>query len=77
MVKTVMSTIVWCLMAMYVVACVIHLAPVISQCTSKHSHDGDMDVGALAALLGQFQDIVERQQDSLKQQEQQNHEQYT
>jgi len=72
-----MSTTVWSLLATCVVAWVIHRAPVMSQCTSKHCHDGDRDVGALAALVDRLQDTVERQQDSLKQQEQQNHEHHT
>ena len=45
-----------------------------SQCTTKHCHDGDRDVSALTALVDRLQDTVERQVDSLEQQQRQNQE---
>ena len=69
-----MSTTVFSLLAVCVVASFMHRAPVLSQCTTKHCHDGDNDVTALTALVNRLQDTVERQVDSLEQQQRQNQE---
>ena len=61
-----MSTMMYSLLAVCTVACLIHRAPVASQCTGKHCHDGDDDVSESTALLYRLQDTVEQQQDSLK-----------
>ena len=63
-----MSTTVWSLLAVCVVASVLHRAPVVSQCTTKHCHDSARDVSTLSALMEHLQDTVELQQDLLEQQ---------
>ena len=50
-------------------ASVLHRAPVVSQCTTKHCHDDGRDMGAPTALVDRLQDTVEQQQDSLEQQQ--------
>ena len=69
-----MSTTVCSVLAVCVVACFMHRAPVVSQCTTKHCHDGDRDVSTLTSLMNRLQDTVERQVDSLEQQQRQNQE---
>ena len=63
-----MSTTVWFLLAVCAVASVLHRAPVVSQCTTKHCHDDGRDVSVLTALVERLQDTVELQEDLLEQQ---------
>lgn len=61
-----MSPTVCSLVAVCVISCIIHLAPVMSQSTSSHCHDdGDRDLSVLTALVSHLQDY----RDSLEQQE--------
>ena len=49
------------LLAVVVVAWVVHPAPVVCQCTTGHCHDdGDNDVSMLTAMVSRLQDTVEQ-----------------
>ena len=62
------------LLAVVVVAFVVHPAPVVCQCTTGHCHDdGDNDVSVLTAMVSRLQDTVEQIQQQLKEQ----HKQFT
>jgi len=55
------------LLAVVVVAWVVHPAPVVCQCTTGHCHDnGDNDVSVLTAMVSRLQDTVEQLQQQLK-----------
>ena len=54
------------LLAVVVVAFVVHPAPVVCQCTTGHCHDdGDNDVSVLTAMVSRLQDTVEQLQQQL------------
>ena len=59
-----MSTPMCFLLAVGVVVCLVHLTPVVSQCTTIYCHDGDNDndLNALMALVHLLRDTVDRQQ---------------
>ncbi|KAK2165274.1 hypothetical protein NP493_1373g00035 [Ridgeia piscesae] len=55
------------LLAVVVVAFVVHPAPVVCQCTTGHCHDdGDNDVSVLTAMVSRLQDTVEQLQQELR-----------
>ena len=55
------------LLAVVVVAWVVHPAPVVCQCTTGHYHDdGDNDVSVLTAMVSRLQDTVEQLQVQLQ-----------
>ena len=55
------------LLAVVVVAFVVHPAPVVCQCTTGHCHDdGDNDVSVLTAMVSRLQDTVEQLQQQLR-----------
>ena len=57
------------LLAVVVVAWVVHPAPVVCQCTTGHYHDdGDNDVSVLTAMVSRLQDTVEQLQVQLQRQ---------
>ena len=57
------------LLAVVVVAWVVHPAPVVCQCTTDHCHDdGDNDVNVLTAMVSRLQDTVEQLQGQLQRQ---------
>ena len=56
------------LLAVVVVAFLVHPAPVVCQCTTGHCHDdgdGVNDVSVLTAMVSRLQDTVEQLQDQL------------
>ena len=54
------------LLAVVVVAWVVHPAPVVCQCTTGHCHDdSDNDVSVLTAMVSRLQDTVEQLQQQL------------
>ena len=56
------------LLAVVVIAWVVHPAPVVCQCTTGHCHDdgdGDNDVSVLTAMVSRLQDTVEQLQRQL------------
>ena len=68
------------LLAVWVIVCVVHLTPTVSQCTTTYcsDDDNDNDVGALTAMLSRLQNTEERLErqhqqclDSLEEQEKQ------
>ena len=55
------------LLAVVVVAWVVHPAPVVCQCTTDHCHDdGDNDVSVLMAMVSRLQDTTEQVQQQLR-----------
>ncbi|KAK2171725.1 hypothetical protein NP493_1034g00007 [Ridgeia piscesae] len=57
------------LLALVVVAFVVHPAPVVCQCTTGHCHDdGDNDVSVLTAMVSRLQDTVEQLQGQIQRQ---------
>ena len=57
------------LLAVVVVAWVVHPAPVVCQCTTGHCHDdGDNDVSVLTAMVSRFENTVEQLQAQLQRQ---------
>ena len=66
------------LLAVCVIACIVHVTPVFSQCTTKHCVDDDSDVSLLTATVSRLQDTMELQHqhylDSLEQQQSQHQE---
>ncbi|KAK2152876.1 hypothetical protein NP493_2397g00002 [Ridgeia piscesae] len=55
------------LLAVVVVAFVVHPAPVVCQCTTGHCHDdGDNDVSVLTAMVSRLQDTMEQLQGQLR-----------
>ena len=51
-----------CYLAVGIVVCLLHPAPVRSQCTTKHCVDDDTDVSTLTTIVNRLQDTLERQQ---------------
>ena len=54
-----------CYLAVGIVVCLLHPAPVRSQCTTKHCVGDDTDVSALTTMMYRMQDAQERQQNTL------------
>ena len=59
--------------AVYVIVCVIHLTPTVSQCTTKYCTDDNNDnyVDALTAMVSRLQNTVERLERQHQEQEKQ------
>ncbi|KAK2189745.1 hypothetical protein NP493_98g03015 [Ridgeia piscesae] len=51
-----------CYLAVGIVVCLLHPAPVRSQCTTKYCVDDDIDVSALTTMMYRMQDALEIQQ---------------
>ena len=49
-------------LAVGIVVCLLHPAPVRTQCTTKHCADDDTDVSALTTMMYRMQDALEIQQ---------------
>ena len=55
------------LTAVCVIACIVNLAPVVSQCTTRHCVDEDNDVSVLTTMVTRLQDSIEQLSNSVKQ----------
>ena len=60
------------LLAVWVIVCVVHLAPTVSQCTTKYCVDdnNENDVDVLTAMVSRLQNTVERLEEQEIQEEQ-------
>ena len=65
------------LLAVWVIVCVVHLTPTVSQCTTKYcsDDDSDNDVGVLTAMVSRLQNslhqLEKHHEDSIEQLQQQ------
>ena len=50
------------LTAVCVITCIVNLAPVVSQCTTRHCVDDDNDVSVLTTMVTRLQHSMEQQQ---------------
>ena len=55
------------LLAVGFLACLMHLTPIRSQCTTKHCDQGDNEQSVLTAMVARLQDTMEQQQHSMDQ----------
>ena len=59
------------LTAVCVIACIVNLAPVVSQCTTRHCLDDDNDLSRLKAMVTRLQHSMEHLSNSVEQQQKQ------
>ena len=55
------------LLEVCIIACILRLAPVMSQCTRRHCSGDDNEVSVLTAMVSRLQDSMEQQQKQLTQ----------
>ena len=59
------------LTAVCVIAYIVNLAPVVSQCTTRHCFDDDSDVSVLTTMVTRLQHSMEQLSNSVQQQQKQ------